>query len=461
MEHIKPVFWYQGLFLQPQHFQQFDRYLQSLLTPYGTYQHPFFWGVCSLEVNRSGLANKVFEINRGEFLFPDQTWAVFPGNASVSPRALTSEYFSQGRPLRIYLGLPAWERSQKNVTIVKTGDYSHKSPTRYMASSEPDEMTDMLQGGHPAQVKLMEYSLSIILEQELDEYAGWSLIPLAELIQNDNVITLSDEFVPPSMTVNSSPALSGLIRGTADQIAFRCHKLEEYKNARGLQSSGVDSSYILFMLALRSLSRSVPLIEHAVHGNSHPWDLYGLFRSVIGELSTYTNRIDCLGRLRDGAELVPQYDHQNLYHCFDSVRTLIGELLSTIMIGPEAIIPLSQDNGLLSAPIPTEMLTGERMYYLTISTAESAVNVISAMERIVKVSSSQHMKTLLMRALPGIGLIRCQTPPPGVPTRPNAFYFEIDQNHAQWPEIKKDRSLCLAWNKAPADLTAELIVLRR
>ena len=32
-EPRKPVFWYQGLFLQPQHFQQADLYNQSTLAP--------------------------------------------------------------------------------------------------------------------------------------------------------------------------------------------------------------------------------------------------------------------------------------------------------------------------------------------------------------------------------------------------------------------------------------------
>jgi len=31
MKPAKPVLWHQGLFLQPQHFQQFDLYVQSLL----------------------------------------------------------------------------------------------------------------------------------------------------------------------------------------------------------------------------------------------------------------------------------------------------------------------------------------------------------------------------------------------------------------------------------------------
>ena len=67
----RPLFWHQGLFLQPQHFQLQDRYIQSLLTPAAAWHQPHFWGVGSLAVQESALGNLAFNVSGGEFLFPE------------------------------------------------------------------------------------------------------------------------------------------------------------------------------------------------------------------------------------------------------------------------------------------------------------------------------------------------------------------------------------------------------
>ncbi|EKD37357.1 MAG: hypothetical protein ACD_75C01158G0003, partial [uncultured bacterium] len=46
----RPVFWHQGLFLQPQHFQLSERSLQSQLAPYQLCLMPDFWGVQRMEI---------------------------------------------------------------------------------------------------------------------------------------------------------------------------------------------------------------------------------------------------------------------------------------------------------------------------------------------------------------------------------------------------------------------------
>jgi len=47
---IRPIFWYQGLFLQPQHFQRQDLLAQFRLQPFQTYMHPHFWGFGKLRI---------------------------------------------------------------------------------------------------------------------------------------------------------------------------------------------------------------------------------------------------------------------------------------------------------------------------------------------------------------------------------------------------------------------------
>jgi len=87
----RPLFWHQGLFLQPQHFQLFDLSMRSLLSPFNNFLQPYFWGVSGLEIQKSALKNRSFTIIKGEFLFPDGTHAVFPGNALMNGRSFEKD----------------------------------------------------------------------------------------------------------------------------------------------------------------------------------------------------------------------------------------------------------------------------------------------------------------------------------------------------------------------------------
>lgn len=42
MNNSKPVFWHQGLFLQPQHFQLAEQYQDTRLLPFQVYLRPHF-----------------------------------------------------------------------------------------------------------------------------------------------------------------------------------------------------------------------------------------------------------------------------------------------------------------------------------------------------------------------------------------------------------------------------------
>ncbi|MCE5248689.1 type VI secretion system baseplate subunit TssK, partial [bacterium] len=246
------------------------------------------------------------------------------------------------------------------------------------------------------------------------------------------------------------------------QVLARCRKLEEYKSPREMQTSGFDSTYIVYLFALRSLNRYVPLLFHVTESeHAHPWVVYGIIRQLIGELSTFTDRIDSLGRLMDGTPLLPKYNHDDLRSCFEEAQTLIGELLSSITIGPENIIHLIRKDDHFKAQIPVESFESRNIFYLVVMTAEKQSKVLDVMKHIAKVSSFEQMPTLVGRALPGISLEYSLIPPPGLPTRPNALYFKLDQSHSQWVEIQKSQNICLYWQKAPKDTKAEIIVLRK
>ncbi len=70
MDIQRPLYWHQGLFLQPQHFQLLDLFIQSLLTPFRQFMAPHFWGIGRIEIQRAGLGNRSFSPLAGESPLP-------------------------------------------------------------------------------------------------------------------------------------------------------------------------------------------------------------------------------------------------------------------------------------------------------------------------------------------------------------------------------------------------------
>ncbi|MEN6466458.1 MAG: type VI secretion system baseplate subunit TssK [Syntrophaceae bacterium] len=460
MKARKPILWNQGLFVKPQHFQQNDLYFQSLLRPLQTHLHPFFWGVCKLNIQDAALKNKSFDILEGEFIFHDGTWVILHDNALFQPRSFKDAWAEPEKPFKVYLGLRRWNHKGENATLSDEQDIQ-KFSTRFVSGNSLDEVADLYQSAPSAQVKSLDYMVKIFWEGELEDAGNFMFLPIAELVYNGQETVLSNKFVPPSVSIAGSRNLMQIVRTVRDNVLARCHILEEYKIPRGVQFQDLEPNYLSYFLALTILNRYVPALNHiAETPQIHPWDLYGLLRGLIGELSSFTDRIDATGCLKDGSSLLPPYDHENPGFCFGQALTLLQELLSSVLVGAEHIIRLVRDRNYFSARIGPEILDSRNKFYLLIRSSIGTEQIRNETQRLAKISSIGHIPTLIQRALPGLEMEEAPALPPGVPKRPDSVCFRLNRNSDQGMEILKSQDICMYWNGAPEDLTAELVVVK-
>ncbi len=460
MRPDRPIFWHQGLFLQPQHFQLQDCYFQSLLHPFLRFP-PHFWGVSRLEIRKEALANGLLEVEAGEFLFPDGTWAVYPGNALMGARTIDKDLVLQERSVKTFVGIRKADPAAASTAVLDRLDDLSGVASRFICHADPEEVPDLYQQGPPAQVQRMFHLLKIFWETELEGLSQYSLIPLARLELEGGEVCISRHFTPPALAISASALLSGILQEIRDQVTTRCRQLEEYKRPQEIMEAGFESRYLIHLLALRSLNRFVPSLTHiAETPGIHPWPVYGLLRELIGELSTFSGRVNALGEIQGGAKLLPPYDHQDLGACFGQAQILIAELLDELRVGPKFIIHLNREQDSFTAQIPPEAFENLNDFYLVLKT-DHPEGVPEAIRQMAKLSSMEGMATLLARALPGCPMRYQALPPPGLPRRANTFCFHVERENALWREIQRSRNLCLYWHKAPEDADGEIIVVRR
>jgi type VI secretion system protein ImpJ len=459
----RPLFWEQGIQLQPQHFQLLDQTWQGLLSPYQKYLQPYFWGVASMTLQKSALGTGDFKLKDGDFLFQDGTFVSLSENGCIEARAFDEAWIEGGKPFTVYLGLRKWRESQGgNATVLPTLNELSAVSTRFVTTTEHEKVRDLHAGGTECLVKKLTFALKIFGETELDQLGEYELIPLAQLERFGSEVRLSEAFIPPCISFSASAPLHQLIREIRDQVTARGHQLEEHKTKRGIHTAQFGSRDMVYFLALRSVNRYLPLLFHYTEsGQIHPWHIYGILRQLIGELSVFSERITVLGEMLDGKKLLPEYDHLNLWNCFSAAQQLISRLLDEITAGPEYVTELAYDGTFYCADLKPAIFEGRNRFYLSVKTEEDPKTVLQALEEMAKLSSPEHLKVLVSRSLPGIGLQYLQIPPQELPRRTNTIYFAINHHDEQWLAVAKNSGVALYWNSAPKDIEIEFMAVGR
>ena len=462
MDTERPLYWHQGLFLQPQHFQLLERSLRSLLVPFYDFAEPHFWGVGEMEIQKAALGTRSFSLLKANLLFPDGSHAVFPGNAVIEPRPFDEAWVNGGKPFTVYAGLKKWNYAGENVTLLEKLEDMERVTTRFIALADPEEISDLHSGGPAGRVQRLYYALKLFWETEKEKLGDYLLIPVAQLERMGDEVRLSERFIPPCLALISAQPLTKLIKEIRDQIAARSHQLEELKSQRGIQTAEFGSRDMVYLLALRSLNRYVPMLFHfAEAGAVHPWAAYGLLRQLIGELSSFSEKVDVMGAVAGEDRALPNYDHEALWLCFSRAQALISQLLDEITAGPEYVIRLVYDGTYYAAELKPAIFEGHNRFYLVLRTETDPKSVIRLVTTIAKLSSREHLPILIARALPGVRLEHLPVPPQELPRRAHSIYFAVDYQSDQWAPIKKGNNVAFYWDNAPEDLEVELMVVGR
>ncbi|MFM2478736.1 type VI secretion system baseplate subunit TssK [Celerinatantimonas sp. MCCC 1A17872] len=454
----KSLFWYQGLFLQPQHFQLSDLHQQHRLNILQTYAYPYCWGIARLQIREGALEQNSLEVSNLELLFEDGDWVSFPGNATLCSRSFEKDWPESEERFPVYIGLRKLNPEGDNVTVLD--ETAHFEPsTRFSATANPEEVTDYLGHGPQAHVKYLRYVLRLFWESELDKLGDYTVIPLLCLSKDGERISIDQKFIPPLLTISASQSLTDIVKNIFDQLCSRCRKLEEYKSPGGITSGELSFTSTIFLFALQTLNRYIPILHHLLQTPYiHPWQIYGVLRQLVGELSIFSQNISVLGDDSKGQQLIPDYDHKSPGIGFEAIRSVISRILDSLTAGPEFSGQFIFDDPYFTIEIPSQVFEPNYSYWIIFRTKnpEQAKKDILG---VAKLSATKGMSSLLARAVSGIELIEVDPLPPGLPQTKDAVCLKINNLSRAWHDVEISGSLSLYWDTAPADMAAFLVVL--
>lgn len=457
MKSLKQIYWHQGLFLQPQHFQLTDILQQALARPYLDATIPYGWGIREIDIQSSALNRGTGHVNALSAVFQDGTYVQFPGNAVIRPRSFEKDWTYRDRPLTIYAGLRRFQENASNVTVVANLD-AEEGETRFVTLPDPDEVRDLYGEGPDALVKCLYLNIRLFWDSEIQHLDSYNLIPIAQVLWDGGAIKVSPTFIQPALSLSASRTLSGLAQEIRNECASRARQLEEFKSSGEEKGGGSESGNITYLLALRTLNRYVPLLYQYTESDPlHPWVFYGVLRQMVGELSTFSSTVNLFGESESFPEPLSKYDHENIWGCMARAQSVLFTLLNNLTIGADLLVRLDATNDGFQATLTQSFFSPRTRYYLAIRSDEETEAIVRSFQDMTKVGTPALMDTLIRRALPGVEVSPMSGPPSGLPRRLNTHYFRIETRDSIWDSIRQEESILIFWPTAPPGTTIDLI----
>jgi type VI secretion system protein ImpJ len=464
MESLRPIFWGQGMFLQPQHFQQQDYYHDSRLRRYLQLISPFCWGVASMTVNEAALLNFRFEIEQCEVVTWEGTILHFrgesvSGNARLAPRSIENALDPGGKPLGVYLGVKRLQREEANVDLRNGPTWNGAAadqPPRFSIRefTTPDLFAP---DGRDVPVQYLCYEGHVLFADEVAHNQDYELVKIAEVMRSaqGQGAFLSKQYIPPCLAVSASPVLEGMLKELRELLTAKGRELSEYKQQHKIHTVNMGSRDTVFLLMMQTVNRYIPLFHHYLEVEQiHPCTLYALLRQLVGELSTFSETISVLGDPRR----LPAYRHDQLWACFDPALRLAMELLNELTKGPDYMVPLEFERDYYAATLDKRFFEGNNRYYLAIKVDLPRRELLQLMET-GKICSRTEMEYLRTQAVHGLELDYLEIPPEELPRTAHCSYFQINHHSQFWARIQQQQNIAVYCQLPPEKTDMRLLVL--
>lgn len=293
-----PIVWSEGLVLTPQHLQQNDLRMESLLGLVGRLSNPFFWGFSFLEFEDNALSEGVFSLRRARGVFP--SGLVFSYDSQVDP-ALRSTLpeVRAGASLSAYMAVRQPVVGSKMVAG-ETGRFGY---------APVEEVSDRIEGDGSGQVGRLRPRLSIMFDK--DQQGQFELMEVARLRVRGGTL-VREPYLPPPLIVHARHPLHIDCVALARSLREKAALLGEKLSTPGL--GGGEAKVNVHRRIFETILRELPSFEARLSlPQCHPLDLYldlaRLCASVITSL--------------DVQEIPPRgvYRHDETRSCFASMIT--------------------------------------------------------------------------------------------------------------------------------------------
>ena len=409
--------WNDGQFLQPHHFQHFQRLISGYNRINRSFCLPYAYGLLDFELDLEALEGERVVIKRFSAIMPDGLELSMPGNCILKPLDLTDALKEHPDSLAVSIAAPLWSEFEGN--LADEGNPLEKK----LYLPQKKHLRDENSGDNEISVITRRINARLITGH--DDAADMQTLPILKLkvITQDAAsrfaVRLDDAWMPPFMMLTADDPLLGMADGLlADTRRCRNKLLNDISAARS-KADEPEPDNVLAIVQLRTLNLyDQRLSSLLVGGFISPFALYL-------ELSSFLAELMGLNPMNGIREIAP-YDHDDSLPQFTEI---IKDIRSFILSNGGAgyvklnFSPIEGGEYLFTA-IKTEDIVNVEEIYLAVRTGADEQEVVRSLEygdtfKLINPKA----KTMRIR---GMKLTGMRYPPRFLPVLDTTLWFKLD-----------------------------------
>jgi len=406
------------MFLRPQHFQQFGRYVEAAISGSNSGIRSHNWGIQELSLDDSLLTLGKIAITKLIARLPDGTYINIPEDDDLP---LTLDVPDNTKESTVYLSIPLKRREATEIDITDNKD----SLARYLPH-DYEVNNCIANSGDKVRISVGKLRLRLLLEK--DERSAFACLGIARIteIRSDKHVQLDDNYIPPALDCNATPKLKGYIK----ELLGLLHHRGDALAGRVTESGRGGTAEIADFMLLQAVNRYEPLLTHfSQSAHVHPESLYQVTLSLSGELSTFS------GKQRRPAEF-NAYQHDNLEETFKPVMLDLRQALGKVLEQTAVDLPLkAHQYGIHVSTITDRNLIGKALFVLAVRAQMPAEQLASRFPAQSKIGPAEKIRELVNMGLPGVTLRTLPVAPRQIPYHAGYTYFELDRSSEFWEQL--------------------------
>ncbi len=439
------VLWTEGLFLQPHHFQQSDRYAEALVAGIARRAAPYMWGFSDVEIDDEALKFGQFALRGCSGLLPDGAVFRVPQVDDHPPALVVPEGI---KDCVVYLSVPQRRRGATEVDMTGT----ELSAARLRPAEL--EITDTV-GRDKRPVTMAVGKLRLQFALAVDDLADRLVIPVARIIEvrPDNEVILDKAFIPSCTDVRAAAPLIGFLRELEGLLSHRVKALAGRLSESGATRGVAEISDFLLLM---TVNRMLPVIRHLLAlENVHPAAAYRECVALAGELATF------MTPEKLSPEFTP-YQHDDQSATWVPVMRALRQYLSSVLEQTAISIPLDpRKYGISVGVIADRKLISTASFVLAVKADIPAEGVRRHFAGQAKIGPVEEIRQLVNSALPGIGLTALPVAPRQIPYHAGVVYFELDRDSPYWRKMTTSGGVAVHISGDYPGLNMELWAIRQ
>jgi len=419
MSWYSKIAWSQGMFVQPQHFQQQTRYVEELVRSRCAGLRPYDWGIHELKFDTELIAQGKIAIEKCSGRFDDGT----PFNIRHAEEGPAVLDVPEVQSVTVHLILPLRRTGMGEIDTQN----SNEGLARYTAK---ETVARDIIDNNSNETTLQIADLNLKLALDTSNLGDYTTIPLAMIIerQPDGQIVLDDTYVPPCLSCKSVPTINRYIEELQQLMEHRSETLATRisDGGRGANSSSEMADFLL----LQTINRYEPLLDHMSKAQDvHPESLYQLFLQIAGELTTFTKKNRRPGNY-------PPYQHTKLHDTFSPLLVELRQSLSTVLEQAATQMEIQQKKfGIYVSPITDRSAISQGFFILAAKASINSDDLRRHLPAQAKIGPVEQIRELVNLQLPGIPFRPMPAAPRQIPYHAGFTYFELDKNNELWKQF--------------------------